>query len=208
MANDNAANYMSQTPPKDEFKIRLAVEALPAVMEKFDFEKLQEIADIIDEANNVFVVGRGRSRQTAMNFGERLGQIGKNAFVVGMPTNPSIKKGDVLVVSSGSGNTATLVDFAITAEEVGAKVVLLTTNKDAQVGKHATAVFLVSQVDRNNKPGGPYAGTSGADAEIYKQIYAYYDYPTNLALDAIATYIMTKNGLSREEVAANKANLF
>ncbi len=208
MALDQSA-YMSQTPPKDEFKIRLAVEALPAVMERFDFEKLQEVADIIDEANNVFVVGRGRSRQTAMNFGERLGQIGKNAYVVGMPTTPSIKKGDVLVVSSGSGNTATLVDFAITAEEVGAKVVLLTTNKDAQVGKHATAVFLVSQVDRNFKPGGPYgAGTSGADAEIYKQIYAYYDYPTNLALDAIATYIMMKNGLSREEVYANKANLF
>lgn len=208
MALDQSA-YMSQTPPKDEFKIRLAVEALPAVMERFDFEKLQEVADIIDEANNVFVVGRGRSRQTAMNFGERLGQIGKNAYVVGMPTTPSIKEGDVLVVSSGSGNTATLVDFAITAEEVGAKVVLLTTNKDAQVGKHATAVFLVSQVDRNFKPGGPYgAGTSGADAEIYKQIYAYYDYPTNLALDAIATYIMMKNGLSREEVYVNKANLF
>ena len=203
MAFDSSM-YMSQTPPKDEFKIRLAVEALPAVMEKFDFDKLQEIADIIDEANNVFVVGRGRSRQTAMNFGERLGQLGKSVYVVGMPTNPDIKEGDVLVVSSGSGNTATLVDFAITAEEAGAKVVLLTTNKEAEVGKHSTAVFLVSQVDRTNGP----ANSQGADAEIYTKIYAYYDYPTNLAFDSIATYIMLKNDLSREEVADNKPNLF
>ncbi|MBR0438751.1 MAG: SIS domain-containing protein [Clostridia bacterium] len=201
MAN---TNWMSQTPPKDEFKIRLAVEALRPIEERFDYDKLQEVADIIDSANNIFVVGRGRSRQTAMNFGERLGQLGKNVFVVGMPTAPSIKEGDVLVVSSGSGNTATLVDFALTAKSVGAKTVLLTTNNNSQVGKIADATFLVSNVERSQG----YAATSGEDAQIYSQIYAYYDYPTNIALDAIATYIMIKNGIDRKDAFNNKANLF
>ena len=55
--------------------LRMAVEALKDVKERFDYDKFQEIADIIDDANNVFVAGRGRSRQTAMNFGSTPGTI-------------------------------------------------------------------------------------------------------------------------------------
>ena len=157
-AERNQNEWMSQTPAKDDFKYRLAVEALKSVKDRFDYDKLQEVADIIDGANNVFVAGRGRSRQTAMNFGERLGQLGKPVYVVGMPTAPSIKEGDVLVLSSGSGNTATLVDFAKTAKEVGAKCVLLSYNKEAEVSKINTATFLVSDVVRKN-----YNGSAGAD---------------------------------------------
>ena len=198
--------WMSQTPAKDNFKFRMAVEALKDVKERFDYDKLQEIADIIDDAINVFVAGRGRSRQTAMNFGARLAQLGKNVYVVGMPTAPSIKAGDVLVLSSGSGSTPTLVDFAQTAKGVGAKCVLLSYNKDAAVSKINTATFLVSDVDRAAKDSSN-PESAGLDAEIYKQIYAYYDYPTNLAFDTILTYIMLKHNMSREQVEAEKANL-
>ncbi len=186
----------------ENFRTRMAVEALEDIMQRFDYEKLQEVADIIDGANNVFVAGRGRSRQTAMNFGSRLSQMGKNVYVVGATTAPSIKEGDVLVLSSGSGSTPTLIDFAKTAAEVGAKCVLLTFSKDAAVSKINTASFLVSDVARE---GGE---RSGADADIYTKIYAYYDYPTNLGFETILTYIMMKNGLTREQVEAEKANIF
>lgn len=195
--------WMSQTPAKDEFKYRMAVEALKDVKDRFDYDKLQKIADIIDAGNNIFVAGRGRSRQTAMNFGARLAQLGKQVYAVGMPTAPSIKEGDVLVLSSGSGNTPTLVDFAQTAKDVGAKCVLLSYNKDATVSKINTATFLVSDVDRSGV-----SVQDGKDAEIYRQIYAYYDYPTNLAFDTILTYLMQKNHLSREQIEAEKANLY
>ena len=141
-----------------------------------------------------------------MNFGARLAQLGKNVYVVGMPTAPSIKAGDVLVLSSGSGSTPTLVDFAQTAKDVGAKCVLLSYNKDAAVSKINTATFLVSDVDRAAKDSSN-PESAGLDAEIYKQIYAYYDYPTNLAFDTILTYIMLKHNMSREQVEAEKANL-
>ena len=184
----------------DNFRWTMAVDALKGVMQRFDYDKLQEVADIIDGGNNIFVAGRGRSRQTAMNFGSRLSQMGKNVYVVGAATCPSIKEGDVLVLSSGSGSTPTLLDFAKTAKEVGAKCVLLTFNKDATVSQVNTASFLVSDYDRN-------AG-EGADTQIYQNIYAYYDYPTNLGFETILTYIMRKNGLSREQVEAEKQNIF
>ena len=191
---------MAQITVKEDFKYHLAADALKDVMQRFDYDNLQRIADIIDGAKNVFVAGRGRSRQTAMNFGQRLSQFGKNVYVVGMATAPSIKEGDVLVLSSGSGSTPTLVDFAKTAMAVGAKVVLFTASRGAEVAKLGADTFYVSDYN--------YQDDTGSDREIYKQIYAYYDYPTNLALETVLTYIMQKNGISRQQAEAEKPNLF
>lgn len=191
---------MAQITVKEDFKYHLAANALKDVMNRFDYDNLQKIADIIDGAKNVFVAGRGRSRQTAMNFGQRLSQFGKRVYVVGMATAPSIKEGDVLVLSSGSGSTPTLVDFAKTAMAVGAKVVLFTASRGAEVAKLGADTFYVSDYN--------YQDDTGSDREIYKQIYAYYDYPTNLALETVLTYIMQKNGISRQQAEAEKPNLF
>lgn len=191
---------MAQVTVKEDFKYHLAADALKDVMNRFDYDNLQKIADIIDGAKNVFVAGRGRSRQTAMNFGQRLSQFGKDVYVVGMATAPSIKEGDVLVLSSGSGSTPTLVDFAKTAMAVGAKVVLFTASRGAEVAKLGADTFYVSDYN--------YQDDTGSDREIYKQIYAYYDYPTNLALETVLTYIMQKNGISRQQAEAEKPNLF
>lgn len=191
---------MAQVTVKEDFKYHLAADALKDVMSRFDYDNLQKIADIIDGAKNVFVAGRGRSRQTAMNFGQRLSQFGKRVYVVGMATAPSIKEGDVLVLSSGSGSTPTLVDFAKTAMAVGAKVVLFTASRGAEVAKLGADTFYVSDYN--------YQDDTGSDREIYKQIYAYYDYPTNLALETALTYIMQKNGISRQQAEAEKPNLF
>lgn len=191
---------MAQITVKEDFKYHLAADALKDVMQRFDYDNLQRIADIIDGAKNVFVAGRGRSRQTAMNFGQRLSQFGKSVYVVGMATAPSIKEGDVLVLSSGSGSTPTLVDFAKTAMAVGAKVVLFTASRGAEVAKLGADTFYVSDYN--------YQDDTGSDREIYKQIYAYYDYPTNLALETVLTYIMQKNGISRQQAEAEKPNLF
>lgn len=191
---------MAQITVKEDFKYHLAADALKDVMQRFDYDNLQKVADIIDGAKNVFVAGRGRSRQTAMNFGQRLSQFGKSVYVVGMATAPSIKEGDVLVLSSGSGSTPTLVDFAKTAMAVGAKVVLFTASRGAEVAKLGADTFYVSDYN--------YQDDTGSDREIYKQIYAYYDYPTNLALETVLTYIMQKNGISRQQAEAEKPNLF
>ncbi len=200
MINGVPYSSMDQITVKEDFKYHLAADALKEVMQKFDYDNLKRIADIIDEARNVFVAGRGRSRQTASNFGQRLSQFGKSVYVVGMATAPSIGEGDVLVLSSGSGSTPTLVDFAKTALSAGAKVVLFTASRGAEVAKLGADTFYVSDYN--------YEDRSGSDSEIYKKIYAYYDYPTNLALETVLTYLMQKNGISRQQAEAEKPNLF
>ena len=50
---------MDQVTVKEDFKYRLAADALKEVMGKFDYDNLQKVADIIDGAKNIFVAGRG-----------------------------------------------------------------------------------------------------------------------------------------------------
>jgi 6-phospho-3-hexuloisomerase len=179
----------------DNFKYISCVETLRSVLEDFDFGNLQKIADMIDTANNVFVVGRGRSRQTAMNFGSRLSQIRDNVYVVGGPTAPAAKPGDLLVLSSGSGRTGTLVDYADICKKLSIDYVLFTASPDSVVAKNATSFFLVLQKTKEDF------------RKLYGEFYAYYDYPTFLAFETILLYLMRKHNLSKEAVDANRGNL-
>ena len=79
-------------------------------------------------------------------------------------------------------------------------MVLFTASRGAEVAKLGADTFYVSDYN--------YQDDSGADREIYQQIYAYYDYPTNLALETVLTYLMQKNGITREQAEAEKPNLF
>ena len=88
------------------------LEEMKIVAEYMDDEKLVEIADKIDKANSVFVVALGRSRMNIMGFATRLRQMRIRAHLVGDISTPSIHKGDLLIIGSSSGETASLVTFA------------------------------------------------------------------------------------------------
>lgn len=58
--------------------------------------------------------------------------LGRDVHVVGEPTAPSIRKGDGLVMVSGSGETPVSVSFARIAKGENAEVILLTHNRKAR----------------------------------------------------------------------------
>ena len=89
------------------------LEEMKIVAEYMDDEKLVEIADKIDKANSVFVVALGRSRMNIMAFAMRLRQMRIRAHVVGDISTPSIHKGDLLIIGSSSGETASLVTLSL-----------------------------------------------------------------------------------------------
>ena len=47
--------------------------------------------------------------------------LGYTVYFVGEPTTPSIQEGDLLILGSGSGNTASLVSNAKKAKDQGSK---------------------------------------------------------------------------------------
>lgn len=73
----------------------------------------------------------------------RFMHLGVTAQAVGGATAPSIRRGDTLVIISGSGRTPTSVEFARTAADEGATVLLLTQERASPLQELADETFVI-----------------------------------------------------------------
>lgn len=73
----------------------------------------------------------------------RLMQLGLTVYVPGEVVTPSIQKGDLLIVASGSGETATVALMAKKAKAIGAELALITIVPDSTIGRLADLVIPV-----------------------------------------------------------------
>ncbi|MDD4570327.1 MAG: SIS domain-containing protein, partial [Tepidanaerobacteraceae bacterium] len=90
-----------------EYAVKI-VEELKNTLEKVNPIKSNVLAEKIINANKIFVAGQGRSGFAVKSFAMRLMHIGYDVYVVGETVTPNIEKGDLLIIGSGSGETATL----------------------------------------------------------------------------------------------------
>ena len=119
---------------------RLILEELDSTLSQVDNTEYERFANDVIGADRIFTAGKGRSGFVSNSFAMRLNQLGKNAYVVGESTTPSIKEHDLFIIISGSGSTEHLRLLAEKAQSVGAKIVLLTTNAESPIGNLAETV--------------------------------------------------------------------
>lgn len=113
------------------------------MLEHIDESQIARLAEAICGANRLFVVGRGRSGNVMKMFCMRCMHLGMPSFVVGETVTPGIKENDILLIGSGSGETASLIDMARKAKSLGATVALVTIYDDSSIGKLADHVVVV-----------------------------------------------------------------
>ena len=106
-------------------------------------EEIENFENTIIEANNVFVIGAGRSGLAAKAFAMRLMHLGISAYVVGETITPAIYEGDCIIAISGSGETNNIVGAAKIAKDRGSKVLAVTSYPDSSLGQIADAVIMV-----------------------------------------------------------------
>ena len=128
-------------------------ENLTAILEELTYDakfikekELERVSHLIQSSKRVFVAGAGRSGFAARGFANRLMHLGYTSYFVGEPTTPSIKEGDVLIIGSGSGETASLVSMARKAVEQGAKLATLTIFPNNTIGSLSTAYIKIPGV--------------------------------------------------------------
>lgn len=84
---------------------KLILEELDHTLSHIQDEQYDRFANDVNGAQRIFTACKGRSGFMANSFAMRLNQLGKEAFVVGESTTPSIKEHDLFVILSGSGST-------------------------------------------------------------------------------------------------------
>jgi 6-phospho-3-hexuloisomerase len=119
---------------------------LTELLDRVDADQFDAFAREAEAADRRwFFTGQGRSGLSAQMAAMRFMHLGRESHVLGEATAPSVRRGDRLVVVSGSGRTPVSISFARIAKEEGAHVLLVTYSPDSPLAELAD-VTLVAPV--------------------------------------------------------------
>lgn len=154
----------------------------------------RQLTDMLDKAARIFVAGAGRSALVARFFAMRLMHGGYDVYVVGEIVTPSLKKGDLMIVISGSGETETMIAFTKRAKELGAEIALISAKTDSTLADMANSVFPIGQPELYGKVVGMPMGTT-------------FELSTLIFLESTISHIIHEKGIPEEEMRSRHANL-
>ncbi len=157
---------------------------------------MDDITDYIVMARNVYCDGFGKSGLVVNSFAMRLSQMGLNALIVSGCTTTAITNRDVLIIGSGSGETPGLIEHAKRASELGAKVILVTTQKKSSIGVFSDVVVVIPAPDKASK--------SGASIQPMGTLF---EQSLGILFDALVLMLMDKKSVTIEEMYRNHNNL-
>lgn len=173
-------------------------ELLPNAREISQAE-LNQAANMISGADqNVFCMGAGRSGAIVRAFANRILHLGKHVYMVGDSTTPPVRKGDLIVVISGSGKSASLLQSLEIAKSMGAEILILTMNPDSPAGKLATLSVRIPGTTRQ---------ADQPTAESFQPVGNLFEQLAWLTADAIIILAKEKLNLSNEDLLARHANI-
>lgn len=124
--------------------------------------QLDQLVELLEGADRVFVFGAGRSGLALQMTAMRLMHLGLDVHVVGEVTAPAIAAGDVLLTASGSGTTESIVRAAQRATDVGAQVAVITASASSPLSAIADVQVVVpaaQKLDRTAAASDQYAGS-------------------------------------------------
>jgi len=172
----------------------LILEKVSSILSATDNSYEVKLTKMLDKAKRIFVSGAGRSGLVCKFFAMRLVHSGYDVSVVGEIVTPSIKKGDLLIIISGSGETEQLIAFAKKAKEVGAKIVLISAKDNSTIGDMSEAVFQIGKTEHYGKVVGMPMGTV-------------FELSTLSFLEALVSHLIHEKGIAEEIMRSRHANL-
>ncbi|OUR64951.1 6-phospho 3-hexuloisomerase [Methylophaga sp. 42_25_T18] len=152
------------------------------------------LVSMCDDANRIFITGAGRSKLVGNFLGMRLMHSGYDVSVQGEIVTPSIRKGDLLIVISGSGETTQLVSFTNKAKSEGANVVLICSKSSSTIGDLADQTIQIGNDDS-------FAPTKGMPMGTM------FELSTLIFLEAIVSHLIHEKGIPEEEMRFRHANM-
>ena len=114
-----------------------------SVSSELDEDNINQMLEMLTSAENVFILGLGRSGLVAKAFAMRLMHLGISVYVVGETITPAIYDTDCLLAISGSGETRFVLSTAEITKKRGAKIIAVTSYVNSTLGKMADLVVRI-----------------------------------------------------------------
>lgn len=171
------------------------------VLSSVDETQALLLSEKMNKSKRIFMSGEGRSGLMGKALAMRLMHGGFEVYVVGETITPNIEKDDLLIAISGSGSTASLLQFTTQAKEVGADVFLVTTNSDSKIAAISDGILVVPAATKKRRPEEP---------KTIQPLGNQFDQSVHLLLDAILIYTIQRgadSGSKYEEMTQRHSNL-
>jgi len=120
---------------------RAALEDAQRVVEQLDDAVFESFAQAIAGAKRIVLHGLGREGLQIKGLAMRLYHLGLDAHVVGEMTTPPVGAGDLLIVSAGPGDFATIAALMAIAKDAGAKTAVVTAQPSSNLARSADHVL-------------------------------------------------------------------
>lgn len=173
------------------------LDELSHTIEVMDDTGIEKLANAIQRVNKIFVAGSGRSGLMAKAFAMRMMHVGLDPYVVGETITPSLEADDILIISSGSGETKSLLSMAEKAKKIGATLALVTTNPSSSIAKLADITVEIPAQAKAE-------GTSGKSVQPMGSLF---EQAMLLIYDGLILHVMNQKGLDSNKMYGRHANL-
>jgi 6-phospho-3-hexuloisomerase len=112
-------------------------EELGGVLARLTPDMAETLIQEVEAAPRIFGCAAGRSGFILRGFLMRLMHLGFTVYSVGETITPRVRPDDLLIVMSGSGETAQPREMQRRANTVGARTLALTTHPESTIGREA-----------------------------------------------------------------------
>jgi 6-phospho-3-hexuloisomerase len=187
---------MSNVPIRQ--RINEILHEMQEVLGEVSPESAERLASAVLDADRIYVAGGGRSGLMARAFAMRLVHLGLVTYVVGETTTPAVRRGDLLLACSASGETHVTVVVSKVAHEAGARIVAVTATPDSPMARLADETIVIPGPSRR---GQEWQGKSSQyGGSLFEQALLIF-------LDAVTAEVGRRLGLTPQELDSRHANL-
>ena len=187
---------------------RRALAEIGSVAERLDAAAFERFAEAIAGARRIALHGLGREGLQMKGLAMRLFHLGLDAHVVGEMTLPPVGAGDLLVVSAGPGDFATVAALAAIARDAGAKVAVVTAQPGSNLARAADHVLHIPAQTMADDPGADDQGANdrGAAASVLP-MGSLFEFSQMLVFELLVLRLRDLTGETAASMRARHTNL-
>ncbi len=165
------------------------------ILNKVSKEDIEKTIHLFFSANRIFLYGAGRSGLVSKAFAIRLVHLGFQTFVIGETIGAPVKKGDLVCIVSGSGETIPAVMTAEIAKNLGVKLVVITGKKTSRITKFADVAIILR------------ADCSEKEQKLFAPLGTLFEASAWILLDGIIAELMGQKNETEESMRSRHATL-
>lgn len=173
-------------------------EELSTTLNQVDENEIYSLLEEIKKADKVFFVGVGRVLLSLKAIAKRLAHLGVKTYFVGQITEPAITEKDLLIVGSGSGETAFPLTIAEKAKQHHATVAHIGTNPESSMRAYTDCFVKIPVSSKLSLPG---------EIKSEQPMTSLFEQSLLLLGDTLALMIIKEQNIDMKELWQHHANL-